>query len=143
MRSTTSGALGGLVLTPGLYKWASGVTLGSTLTISGTALDSALHMSYSSPPSRILTELFPAWIFQITGTFNIAAGQRVVLLGGALAKNIVWVVAGAVDFGAAAHLEGVLLGKTAVTLQTGTSVNGRILAQTFVSLQKATVVAPV
>ena len=85
----------------------------------------------------------PAWIFQVTGTFKIATAQRITLAGGALAKNIVWVVTGAVTFGAASHFEGILLAETGVTLQTGGTANGRILAQTAVALQKATVVAPV
>jgi hypothetical protein len=85
---------------------------------------------------------YPAWIFQIAGTLNIAGGKRISLLGGARAKNIIWVVAGAVTLGPGAHLEGVLLAKTSVTLQTGATVNGRVLAQTLVALQKATVVAP-
>jgi hypothetical protein len=34
------GAIGGLVLGPGLYKWTSGVTIGSSVTISGSASDS-------------------------------------------------------------------------------------------------------
>ncbi|KAJ7434549.1 hypothetical protein FB451DRAFT_1311296 [Mycena latifolia] len=61
------------------------------------------------------------------------------LAGGALASNIVWVVTGSVTAGAGAHLEGVILGKTSITLQTGTTANSRLLAQTFVALQKATV----
>jgi len=116
------GALGGFLLSPGLYKWTGGVTLGSDVTIFGGPLDT--------------------WIFQVSGTFNAAAGKRVTLLGGALAKNIVWAVGDVVTVGAGAHLEGVVLGKSAVTLQTGATVNGRILAQTFVALQKATVVVP-
>ena len=68
--------------------------------------------------------------------------MQVVLTGGALAKNIFWEVAGKVAIGAGAHFEGILLCKTDVTLVTGSSMNGRILAQTQVALQKATVVQP-
>lgn len=83
-----------------------------------------------------------AWIFQIDGTFGITAGKRITLAGGALSKNIVWVVAGAIDFGAGAHFEGIILAKTSVTVETGGSGNGRILAQTSVSLQSATITKP-
>jgi hypothetical protein len=41
--------------------------------------------------------------------------------------------------GAGAHLEGILLVKTAVTFITGSTLNGRILAQTLVALQMATI----
>ncbi|KAJ7063685.1 antifreeze protein [Mycena amicta] len=114
-----SGAIGGLILAPGLYKWTSGVSIGSDVTIAGGATDT--------------------WIFQVTGTLTIAAGKKMVLAGGALASNIVWVVTGSVTAAAASHIEGVVLGKTSITLQTGTTANSRLLAQTFVALQKATV----
>ncbi|KAF8161890.1 antifreeze protein [Mycena galopus ATCC 62051] len=114
-----NGAIGGLILPPGLYKWTSAVSIGSDITIFGFATDT--------------------WIFQVSGTFSIAAGKKITLAGGALAKNIVWVVTGAVTAGAGSHLEGVILGKTAITLQTGTTANSRLLAQSFVALQKATV----
>ncbi|KAJ7663050.1 antifreeze protein [Mycena rosella] len=114
-----SGAIGGLILAPGLYKWTSGVSIGSDVTIAGGATDT--------------------WIFQVSGTLTIAAAKKMVLAGGALATNIVWVVAGAVTAGAGSHIEGVILGKTSITLQTGTTANSRLLSQTFVALQKATV----
>ncbi|KAJ7458523.1 Ig-like protein, group 2 [Mycena latifolia] len=114
-----SGAIGGLVLGPGLYKWSSGVTIGSNVIIAGGAKDT--------------------WIFQVAGTLTIAAAKRMTLAGGALASNIVWVVTGAVTAGAGSHLEGVILGKTSITLQTGTTANSRLLSQTSVALQKATV----
>ncbi|KAJ7164323.1 antifreeze protein [Mycena filopes] len=114
-----SGAIGGLVLVPGLYKWTSAVAIGSDVTITGTATDT--------------------WIFQISGTLTVAAGKKVVLAGGAVAKNIVWVVTGAVTAAAGAHLEGVVLGETSISLLTGATANSRLLAQTSVALQKATV----
>jgi len=80
-----------------------------------------------------------AWIFQVAGTLSVAAGVKVVLTGGALASNIVWVVSSSVNAGAGAHLEGVILGKTSITLATGATANSRLLAQTSVALQKATV----
>ncbi|KAJ7445194.1 antifreeze protein [Mycena galericulata] len=114
-----SGSIGGLTLTPGLYTWSSAVNVDSGITISGAATDT--------------------WIFQVTGTFTIAAGVKFVLSGGALASNIVWVTTGAVSAGAGAHLEGVILGKTSIALITGATANSRLLAQTAVTLQKATV----
>ncbi|KAJ7701074.1 antifreeze protein [Mycena rosella] len=114
-----SGAIGGLILAPGLYKWTTGVSIGSDVTIAGGATDT--------------------WIFQVSGTLTIAAAKKMVLTGGALASNIVWVVTGAVTASAGSHLEGVILGKTSITLQTGTTANSRLLSQTFVALQKATV----
>jgi len=76
----------------------------------------------------------------IAGTFDIASDAQVILVGGALASNIFWVVTGAVTVHPGAHFEGVILAKTGVTLQTGATMNGRILSQTLVALQSATVV---
>ncbi|KAE9399491.1 ice-binding protein, partial [Gymnopus androsaceus JB14] len=136
-----SGAIGGLVLTPALYKWTSSVSIGSAgVTISGPL---PMVSSYSCSLSSIFADIVPkVFVFQIAGTFNVAAGARVTLLGGALASNIFWVVAGAVTADAAAHIEGVILAKTAVTLETGASINGRILSQTFVALQKVSILFP-
>ena len=72
----------------------------------------------------------------------MASAKTVILTGGATPANIIWAVAGGVTIGTTSHFEGVILGKTGITLQTGVSMNGRALAQTLVALQKATVVAP-
>jgi len=117
-----TGNIGGKTLAPGLYKWTSSVTMPSGVTIAGGAND--------------------VWIFQTTGDLSMAAGQRITLSGGAQAKNIFWQVAGKATFGATSHFEGVLLCKTDVTLQTGATMNGRVLAQTQVALQQATVTQP-
>ncbi|KAJ7245821.1 antifreeze protein [Mycena rebaudengoi] len=116
-----SGLIGGLTLTPGLYKWTTAVSIGSDITISGAAADT--------------------WIFQVTGTLTIANGVRMTLSGGAVAANIVWVVTDLITAGTTSHLEGVFLGKTGITLETGSTANSRLLAQTLVALQSATVTA--
>ncbi len=118
----SGGALGGLTLTPGLYKWTSSVGIASDVTLSGAADDT--------------------WILQVTGDLTIASAKQVKLLGGAKAKNIVWQVAGAVDLGTTSHFEGVILGKTAITMRTGASINGRLLAQTAVAIDTSTVKTP-
>jgi len=47
-----------------------------------------------------------------------------------------------VTLGANSHFEGIVLCKTDVTAQTGATINGRLLAQTQVALQAATVTQP-
>ncbi|KAJ6529644.1 hypothetical protein B0H19DRAFT_1274041 [Mycena capillaripes] len=105
---TDASAIGGLLLVPGLYKWSNAISIGSDIIIVG------------APPTVI----------------SIAAGKKMVLVGGALAKNIVWVVSGAVTSGSGSHLAGVILAKTSITLQTGTRANNRLLFQTFVAPQQ-------
>jgi len=82
------------------------------------------------------------WIFQIDGDFTLAAANSVILSGGALAKNIVWQVAGTVTLGSTSHFEGVVLCMTNIDVQTSASMNGRLMAQTSVTLDHATVTNP-
>jgi hypothetical protein len=117
-----AGEIGGLTLAPGLYKWGTGLLISTDVTLSGGPND--------------------VWIFQVAGTFNQASATRVTLTGGALAKNIFWQVAGAVTIGTTAHFEGVVLAKTLVAMNTGASMNGRMLAQTAVTLQMNAVTQP-
>lgn len=116
------GAIGGRTLVPGLYNWTSTVTIPADVTLSGGAED--------------------VWIFQISGDLTMAAAQRMTLAGGAQAKNIVWQVAGAVDFASTSHAEGIVLSKTAIHTGPGASINGRLLAQTAVNIESSTVTEP-
>jgi CO dehydrogenase/acetyl-CoA synthase delta subunit len=54
-------------------------------------------------------------------------------------QNVFWQVAGATSIGATADVKGVVLSKTSVDLLTQSSLNGRVLAQTAVSLDAVTV----
>jgi hypothetical protein len=51
-------------------------------------------------------------------------------------------VAGFVDAGTTSHLEGIFLVKTKAVFKTGSSLNGRILAQTACTLDTATIREP-
>jgi len=82
------------------------------------------------------------WIFKVAGTLDMAAAKNVILIGGAVAKNIFWQVSGAVTIGAGTHFEGNILGQTGITLLTGASLNGRALAQSAVTLQGNAITAP-
>ncbi len=119
-----AGNIGGKTLTPGLYKWTSGVIIPKNITISGDA------------------DADDVWIFQVAGTLVMSSAVKIILSGGAQAKNIFWQTAGAVTFGTTSHFEGIILGKTGINLKTGASINGRMLAQTAVTLQKNTVTRP-
>jgi hypothetical protein len=68
------------------------------------------------------------------GDLTQAANTKVILSGVAF-----WQVAGFVEIGAYASMQGVLLVKTKVDFITGSSLVGSVLAQTAVSLQKATI----
>ena len=116
------GLIGGLTLKPGLYKWASSVSITADVTLSGKDND--------------------VWIFQITGDLKMSSMKAMTLAGNAKAKNIFWQVAGLVDFGTSSHAEGALLCKTGINLGTGATINGRLLAQTAVTLASNSVTVP-
>jgi hypothetical protein len=78
----------------------------------------------------------------MTGSLLQAANVEVILTNGALAKNIFWQVAGTVYVGAGAHMQGIILAKTAITFITGSKLNGCVLTQTFCALQMATITQP-
>ncbi len=118
----SDGNLGGLTLPPGLYTWGSTVTIPSDLTLSGGEDD--------------------VWIFQVSNDVDLSTSKSIVLSGGAQAKNIFWQVAGQVTLHATSHFEGVILSQTAVTLETGASLHGRVLAQSMIALDNNAVTAP-
>jgi hypothetical protein len=117
-----AGNIGGLTLGPGVYKWSTSVTIPSNVTLDGD--------SYS------------VWIFQIAKDLTVSDGKAVILSGNAQAQNIFWQVAGQVTLGTTSHFEGVILSKTLIAMKTGASIDGRLLAQTAVTLQMNSVVAP-
>jgi hypothetical protein len=117
-----TGNIGGMTLSPGTYKWSTGVLIPTDVTLNGGPDD--------------------VWIFQIAGGITQASATRVILAGGARAQNIFWQAAGVVAIGTTAHMEGIVLAQTGITLATGASVNGRLLAQTAVTLQKNVVTQP-
>lgn len=121
-----AGDIGGLTLVPGLYKWTTGVSIGF-----GT------NVTLAGGPNDV-------WIFQIPGDITQASATKVLLAGGALAKNIFWQVEGptGVAIGTTAHFEGVVLAAKAITVNTGASVKGRLLSQTAVTLDGNAVTQP-
>lgn len=118
-----AGNISGKILPPGLYKWSTGVLITNAgVTLSGGPNDT--------------------WVFQISQNLTINNSAHITLLGGAQAKNIVWVVAGQATLGSNVDFTGIILSKTLISLNTGTKVRGRLLAQTAVTLNANTVVLP-
>jgi hypothetical protein len=82
------------------------------------------------------------WIFQVAEDLTVSSDTSVILSGGALPQNVFWQVSGAFSLGTTAHFEGIVLSQTSITLQTGASINGRLLAQTAVDIDGSTVAEP-
>jgi hypothetical protein len=111
-----------MTLTTGVYKWSSGLSIPTNLTLTGSATD--------------------VWIFQIAQNLTVSNATDIVLVGGAVPKNVFWQVSGSTSLGTTAHFEGVILDQTAIALGTGASVNGRLFAQTAVTIESSTIVQP-
>jgi len=117
-----AGEIGGLTIEPGLYKWSTGVSISKDVTLFGS--DSAV------------------WIFQIAQGLTIANGKKVLLSGGAQAKNIFWQVGSAATLGTTASVEGNIMTLAGITLGTGAKLHGTALAQTAVTLNANVVTEP-
>jgi hypothetical protein len=117
-----AGNIGGMTLTPGVYKWGTGLKIPADVTLDGKAT--------------------AVWIFQVAQGLTMSSATSIVLTGGALAKNVFWQVSGKVELGTTAHFEGIVLTQTSVALRTGASINGRLLAQTAVTIDGSTLVEP-
>ena len=117
-----SGNLTGRTLTRGLYKWSTGVRVNASgVTLSGSATD--------------------VFIFQIAQNLTMTSGAKVTLIGGALASNVFWQVAGQATIGTTVDMKGIILCKTLIAMNTGATLNGRALAQTAVTLIANTIIA--
>lgn len=117
-----TGDISGQTLTAGVYKWGTGVLINAEVTLTGGKDD--------------------VFIFQIAKGITQASNTKIILAGGVQAKNIFWQSAQTVSIGTGPHFEGIILGKTNISMGTKASINGRLLAQTAVTLIKSTVVAP-
>lgn len=115
------GEIGGDTFVPGVYTYDKDINISKDVTFDGK------------------NQANPVFIIQTTGKIVQAVGKSVTLTNGATEQNIFWQVAGHVTVYAGASMKGVLLVKTAVTFNTESTLVGCILAQTAVTLQKASI----
>jgi hypothetical protein len=115
-----SGNIGGMLITPGIYKWSTNVGIANDITLIGNSTD--------------------VWIFQIAGNLVISSAKKVILSGGAQAKNVFWVVAGQTTLGTTSVFNGIILDEKAIVFNTGATLCGRAFAQTAVTLDSNTII---
>ncbi|MFL5753984.1 MAG: ice-binding family protein [Bacteroidia bacterium] len=110
---TLSGNIGGLTLTPGLYKSTSSLAVSSgDVTFDAKGDANAI------------------FIIQIASTLTTTSGRKVILSGGALASNIFWQVGSSATFGTTSAFKGTIMAMQSITFNTGATLNGRALART-------------
>ena len=100
----------GQTLTAGVYNDASSFFLSGNLTLDAQGNSEAV------------------WIFQAGSTLITASDSRVTLVGGAQACHVFWQVGSSATLGTDTSFSGNLLAATSITLNTGTTLNGRALA---------------
>jgi len=123
---TVAGNLGGQTLAPGLYKSTSSLEISSgDLTLDAQGDANAV------------------FIFQMGSTLTTTAGRQVILSGGAKAANIFWQVGSSATLGTTSVMKGTILALTSITVTTGATVEGRLLARNgAVTLDSNTITIP-
>jgi hypothetical protein len=111
--STLTGTnLGGLVLTPGVYFFASSAQLTGTLTLNNLGNPNAL------------------FVFQIGSTLTTASGSSVIFTNSLADRNVFWQVGSSATLGTTTGFEGNILALTSITLNTGATIGcGSALAR--------------
>ena len=123
--TTVSGDIGGQTLFPGVYKSASSLMITGSLILDGQGNSGAV------------------FIFQIGSTLTTASGSHVILINGASAANVFWQVGSSATIGTGSSFQGNILALTSITVTTGATVLGRMLARNgAVTLDTNTITGP-
>jgi hypothetical protein len=119
-----AGNIGGNTLTPGLYKSSGSLEISSgDLTFDAKGNASAV------------------FIIQIASTLTTTSGRKVILSGGASASNIFWQVGTSATLGTTSVFKGTIMADQSISMNTGATIEGRLLARiAAVTLKSNTIV---
>jgi hypothetical protein len=117
--------IGGKTFTPGVYTSGSSIGLTGTVTLDGGGDPNA------------------AFVFQAGSTLTTASASKVVLINGAQSCNVFWQVGSSATLGTYSTLRGSILALTSITVTTGVTIDGRVLASNgAVTLDSNTITKP-
>ncbi len=102
--------LGGQTLSPGVYNSASSLGLTGTLILDGGGDPNA------------------TFVFQAGSTLTTSSASQVDLVDGAQSCNVFWQVGSSATLGSDSRFGGTIMALTSVTITTGASIDGRVLA---------------
>lgn len=111
-------SLAGATLTPGLYTASAAA---------GLPASGIVTLDAGGNPNAV-------FVIQVNGALSLGAGAQVKLTGGAQASNVFWAVTGAFSVGAGGQFAGTAMASTTGTIGAGSLVNGRVLAETAVTM---------
>jgi hypothetical protein len=103
--------LGGRTLAPGVYRSASSIGLTGAVTLDG-----------HGDPNAV-------FVFQAGSTLTTASASQVILANGARACNVFWQVGSSATLGTGSTFRGNILALTSITVTTGVTIDGRVLAR--------------
>lgn len=120
------GNIGGLTLTPGLYKSNGSIEISSG------------NLTFDAKENANAT-----FIIQIASSLVVTSGRQVILSGGAKASNIFWQVGTSATLGTTSVFKGTIMADQSISMNTGATIEGRLLARiAAVTLKSNTVVKP-
>jgi hypothetical protein len=103
--------LGGQTLAPGVYQSPSGA-YGIT----------SVDLTLNGGPNDV-------WVFQMASTLTVGVGRKVILSGGAQARNIFWQVGSSATLGTSSVFEGTVMAYASITMNASSTMDGRALAE--------------
>ena len=101
----------GQTLAPGVYNATTSLDVGGSLTLD----------AHGDPDA--------VWIFQVDSTLVTDSASSILLTGGAQACNVFWQVGSSATLGTHSSFQGSVLALTSITVTTGDTVTGRVLAR--------------
>jgi hypothetical protein len=69
------------------------------------------------------------WVFQMASTLTVGVGGRVLLTGGAQARNVFWQVGSSATLNSSSVFEGTIMVYASITMNSSSTLDGRALAQ--------------
>jgi hypothetical protein len=117
--------LAGQTLAPGVYNSASSIGLSGALTLNGGGNPNAI------------------FVFQAGSTLTTGSASQINLINGAQSCNVFWQVGSSATLGTGSTFRGTIIALTSITVTTGVTVDGRVLARNgAVTLDTDTITRP-